>query len=136
MPAGTIGEKYDRASPGCGKKTAWPSLRWPPPGSVDLVLTDFPYLSDSPAADYDVLSPDHWPQIWTEIFRVLKPGRRVYLWANNEETLAPIRKAMWGVGFKPVRAEEKTGAHEWVKVTKSGKIRQAGPPNVLSSLQE
>ncbi|MDX6556561.1 MAG: adenine-specific DNA-methyltransferase [Miltoncostaeaceae bacterium] len=84
--------------------------------SMDLCVTDFPYPNAHAEEHYDVLTVDHWPALCAELHRVLKRGRRAYLWANNEDTLEPMDVAMRASGFTRLRHP-----HQWIKTRRDGK---------------
>lgn len=91
--------------------------------SVDLVISDFPYRNEyvEETRSYETHSAERWTALCENLHRVLKPGRRAFLWANNHDTLAPMGAAMRAAGFQWLRPEE---PYQWVKTTRRGTIPQ------------
>lgn len=93
---------------------------------VDLVVTDFPYRNKhvEDGGLYDTHDKAKWWPLCAELYRVLRPGRRAFLWANNHETLAPMDEAMRAAGFDRLRPSD---PYEWIKTNSKGAIIQDAP---------
>lgn len=77
-----------------------------PDKSVDLVVTDPPYVFDRGTTYFREwfadLPDDAWPGILTELYRVLRADRHTYL-ICDERSLPVFTKAATGAGFRLVK---------------------------------
>jgi site-specific DNA-methyltransferase (adenine-specific) len=97
-----------------GDAVAW--LRTLPAASVDLFITDPPYeslekhrkigtttrLKHSKASSndwFEILPNDRFPELLTEVHRVLRPHRHFYLFCD-QETMFVVKPLAEAVGFK------------------------------------